>query len=351
MALCFKCASPDHKSTLCTLSTANTAGKEAYDTYVSSKSTLRGSRTGSLNQDKPPRAPLTSHERVMSMLEAKPSHPISHIYAQSSSLHLPSMKQRNCKVLKAFRSHYRTFFNKKVSECYKALPGTRPSTESPWRSALNTAVKLGKPADFSTGCDIYALERLVPRCRSFYNLLLAPTPMMSSVRASLDGPAALTVASIGSGPGQDLVVLNAYKGYCTALGYGSARLTTTLFDLYSDQWEPVAAATRAACAVEDSICGPVEPCDLRLGSCSPENAGVPVSTAGLFVFAYVLHENASYLATGGGLKEGTLLWDVLLKAKVGAHVVAADSEDRLWCAVAEAAAQLGWEVEGRTEVR
>ena len=81
-----------------------------------------------------------------------------------------------------------------------------------------------------------------------------------------------------------------------------------------------------------------------------ENRKVPIGEADLFVFAYVLHENASFLEADGRLLKGTLLYDVLLKARRGAMIMAVDSGDRLWPSVREGAEGLGWEVEDRVEV-
>ena len=88
-------------------------------------------------------------------------------------------------------------------------------------------------------------------------------------------------------------------------------------------------------------------CDLRENAASPANAAFRghVATSDLFLFSFVLHENAASVARDGAVRG--LVRDILDGAKVGACVLCMDAGRALWPALVATALEAGWTATAR----
>mmetsp|Transcript_37119 Transcript_37119/g.116790 ORF Transcript_37119/g.116790 Transcript_37119/m.116790 type:complete len:358 (-) Transcript_37119:597-1670(-) len=221
------------------------------------------------------------------------------------------------------------------------------------KRSLNQAVRDGAPADFSDPDAIvcYANDRVAPRCRYLYNLLMDPAELCGGVRRMLlPGREAVPagggelrrceVVSIGGGPGFDHLTLLSLATFLRevqpppppGLDYAEVAVTTSVYDLFAPDWEPVVGALDSACRAA-GLLGEMsnDACDVRerLSHESNDRLRAQAGTADLFIFSFVLHENATSLTTeGGGLSEGCLLPGLLEAAKPGAYIVCTDSGAR-----------------------
>ena len=200
-------------------------------------------------------------------------------------------------------------------------------------------MKDGTPADFSDPQEIrcYTVDRMEARCRYLYNLCMDDNFYSGELRR-LFMPRAqqqlVEVCSLGGGPGYDHIVLSIMAEFLDLCsGSGDEQLTlkrpqvkTRVFDLYDKAWGAVLDDVVEALGASGASAS-MHPCDLRAGIESPNNIDLKASvpTADLFLYNFVLHENASFVAN----EEKTDLMDtavvnVLEGAKVGALVFCMD---------------------------
>lgn len=257
-------------------------------------------------------------------------------------------------------------------------------------SALRGALRDGVPPDFSdaAGLTSYTQERLQARCRYLYTLLLCEDEVCSAARSQLllppraDQHRPLSVLSIGGGPAFDDVALRLLASFLAAMPCGESstaglppvQISTVVLDLYEEEWtaaaKAVATATDSATASGllggngggDATTLRLARCDVRRGLEEDVNAALAELAPGadLFVFSFVLHENAAGLLLGtdsSAAEEelprriGGCLPGLFSAARVGSFIVMMDASHRLWPSVVHAAAPLGWRATIPTRVR
>jgi hypothetical protein len=196
-------------------------------------------------------------------------------------------------------------------------------------SALRGALRDGVPPDFGDAAALtaYTQERLQARCRYLYTLLLCEDEVCSAARQQLllpqpaDGASCgttqrpLSVLSIGGGPAFDDVALRLLASFLASMPCGKTReharpvqICTVVLDLNEAEWttaaRAVAAATDSATAAGLLGGGGAEAeqlrlarCDVRLALDDSDNEAMAslTPTADVFVFSFVLHENAAGL--------------------------------------------------------
>lgn len=260
-------------------------------------------------------------------------------------------------------------------------------------SALRGALRDGIPPDFSdaAGLTSYTQERLQARCRYLYTLLLCEDEVCSAARSELLLPRAdqkqrrpLSVLSIGGGPAFDDVALRLLASFLAgmpcgenaAAGLPPVQISTVVLDLFEEEWtaaaKAVATATESATASGllggngDATTLRLARCDVRLGLGDEVNAALAelVPGADLFVFSFVLHENAAglLLETESAVADsaadesvppriGGCLTGLFSAARVGSFIVMMDASHRLWPSIVNEAAPLGWRATIPTRVR
>jgi len=95
-------------------------------------------------------------------------------------------------------------------------------------------------------------------------------------------------------------------------------------------------------------------CELLTASCNAALAR-SVAEADLFVFQFVLHENASHLRVVSNEKEedrvGGCMVGILQDAKAGAIIICTDASNHLWPALLATGCDYGWTVASGPKVR
>jgi hypothetical protein len=205
-------------------------------------------------------------------------------------------------------------------------------------AALRGALRDGVPPDFgnSAALTAYTQERLQARCRYLYTLLLCEDEICSAARQLLLPKLAplqtsaprqsavaeqhkpLSVLSIGGGPAFDHVALRLLSSFLASLQCRDARTSaghpvetsTVVLDLNEAEWS---AAAKAVAEATDSATDALfertgveqlrlARCDVRLALDDDANTAMAslAPTADIFVFSFVLHENAAGLLQNGG---------------------------------------------------
>lgn len=212
----------------------------------------------------------------------------------------------------------------------------------------------------------YALRRLKPRSRCFFDALLAPEcrgllaellQKSARARSAERGGEALRVVSLGGGPGFDAAATRALLAALVDPAAEPEALRTPLdcevLDLAPD-WEDAVGAMKAAMAdawavqsEEGSGSGSlslVAPVDLRCGEGSSVAAVVAgaVERADIVIAAYVIHENEAALVGDGMGTDACVLRgclpSVFRAARPDTVLVFLDATHRLWPAVITTAA-------------
>jgi hypothetical protein len=200
-------------------------------------------------------------------------------------------------------------------------------------TALRGALREGIPPDFGDAAALtaYTRERLEARCRYLYTLLLCedeictaarqqlllPTPSTGASVANQRRP--LSVLSIGGGPAFDHVALRLLASFLASVPPGDVGQSTTcpvevctaVLDLNETEWSAAAKAVAAAMGSATDLtlfgCTSAEQlhlgrCDVRLALNDTVNAEMAslAPTADIFVFSFVLHENAAGLLEQNG---------------------------------------------------
>jgi hypothetical protein len=257
-----------------------------------------------------------------------------------------------------------------------------------WTHRLNKAVKDGKPADFSNflANRIYSLEKLLPRVRYLYYLLMDYNPISNRIRKlfmpSKDGnedTSDVCVCSIGGGPGYDhisLCILSLFLRYVQssahAKSYRVRTVRTRVFDLFADDWQsimdPLELSTRNSLSrtvkeldlkfgeplinqeerVQESQMT-MHPCDIRMDLDGEENKELRnvLARTDIICLQYVLHENSSIIApdknhsTPNNLIHG-VVFDLLKRAKIGTFMICTDSNNFVWPVLKASAEACGW---------
>lgn len=225
---------------------------------------------------------------------------------------------------------------------------------------LAEALRRGSPADFSNHEEllVYAAGRLPMRCRYVFALLMADRddlevcgaarrlflPSWPSASSRSSPRRAVKVCSVGGGPAFDHVAVTLLASFLADVQpregregregvrapqtvAAARRVETTVFDLYAENWLPIMRAVTATSASaggtqahaegaeegaeegEEDAEGrtrgrgavSAECCDIREPLSAPCNAALARSVieADLFLFQFVLHENAAHLRLGG----------------------------------------------------
>mmetsp|Transcript_50239 Transcript_50239/g.151234 ORF Transcript_50239/g.151234 Transcript_50239/m.151234 type:complete len:333 (-) Transcript_50239:208-1206(-) len=289
-------------------------------------------------------------------------------------------ESRNTELVRDVHGSYRELFNIIITSVQRDLEEklllSADQSDSTWRYTLNSAVKDGSPADFSDpdSLRIYAVNKLMTRCRYLYLLIMDDNPLSAKIRSLFlpsliddPGTGCCRICSIGGGPGYDHVVGSAIAHYMRRMQPhsnhfpGSEKLAeklvqTQVFDLYHSDWLPIMNDLVDSCNQVEGSFVTMHHADLRLSLCATQNheLGMATLTADMFCFQFVLHENASFLERDSSTGEkmiGGAVWDILCNAKVGAFMLCTDSGNVLWPAVKNAAVECGWGYMGSSEMK
>ena len=276
------------------------------------------------------------------------------------------------------------------------------SFHNSWTYRLNKAVKDGTPADFSNlfANQTYSLEKLLPRVRYLYYLLMDYNPISNRIRnlfipSQLKGSwdrdencREICVCSIGGGPGYDhisLCILSSFFRYVQssvhARLYGVRAIRTRVFDLFADDWQsimdPLQLSTNGALSrtVKEIALEFGEPlnysqeervqeskmtmhsCDIRMDLDSSENKELRMvlERTDIICLQYILHENSSLIApdknhsTSSNTMIRGVVYDLLKRANVGTFMVCTDSNNFVWPLLKASAEACGWIFVGDTE--
>ncbi len=344
---CFKCGVPGHTSKDCT-DEATEEGAAAWEEYQGWKKDM----TAEVNdaEKEGDRSAVSAPKRARDFIAIVRKN----VAAIPNEIRDPMdvmYKRNKARATHDAISASRTAFNQFINGVKEGLVRTTSYGEEvdvsdgdALKKSLNKAVKDGAPADFSDPNAIvcYANQRLEPRCRYLYNLIMHDHHLCFEVRKMLMPGQNTTVCSIGGACGFDHVTLLAISNFLCSVQpvtCDPASVLTRVHDLYHEDWQPILARLGQACGSEMEN----ENCDLR----SPINhdSNVSVDTnSDIFIFSFVLHENASFLTEeDGSLKEDCLVWDIIQRGKIGAMIICTDAGVKMWPPIIEAASQMGWE--------
>ena len=252
----------------------------------------------------------------------------------------------------------------------KASTCTEAAAEASMTRQLQKAVDSGQHADFTNPRELmaYTRSRIKTRVRYLHALLMVDDPICAAARRLLlpsPTPTPTRVLSIGGGPGFDDVALRLLAGFLQTGGCGTKdadlditvpSIRTLVLDLFERDWAPAVAAVVEATATAQraGLVGRGEGsrlahCDitLRLDSQCGANAvlGAECATADMFIFSFVLHENAVGLLRDVAVQTGEIggvLPGLLSTAKLGAVMLCLDAGHRLWPMVAMTGRSFGW---------
>jgi hypothetical protein len=335
---CFVCGGGGHRDFDCTLETRTAAGVEAEAAFhagIAAHRTTKGPR----DARRAVRAALVAYET---------GDRLTYLAEHASKRALRALRVLSSQTFE----HMADGVTDHVSHVFDVTQ-SQAKTKTPLDADLGTAVKEGSPATFEDPVQLasYTVGRLRCRARYLFKLLTSGVPEAAAARALLSAPA-VRVVSMGGGPAFDHVALEAAAALVAALGgVDPARVHTAIFDLYAPAWAPFVDAVFDGCELNttrhpgNSVT--LHACDLRENAASPANAAVRghVATSDLFLFSFVLHENAASVARGGTIYG--LVRDILDGAKVGACVLCMDAGRALWPALAATAVDAGWTATAR----
>ncbi|GMH50785.1 hypothetical protein TL16_g00868 [Triparma laevis f. inornata] len=353
--LCFNCGGSTHTKVECHSAEQTEDGRLAFLNY---QKWLQSARPPA-----PPKKPKASPlSKFLALTREKSFQNLDPVTVARVSELARSLgnTSRNKKTLTLFTNAYRSFFNDRIrSTCknYELAIGGRGEGGETWCNTLNQAVKDGKPADFSDPQEIkcYTVDRMEARCRYLYNLCMDDNFFSGELRRLFmprEEAKEVEICSLGGGPGYDHIVLSVMAEFLKLCSCDDEnllkkpRVNTKVFDLYDEAWGSVLKDVVGALGLEESEArGSIHPCDLRGGIESPRNADLAASvpTADLFLYSFVLHENAAFVANDDKTElMNTAVLNLLEGAKVGALIFCMDSGNTLWVAIEAAASRLGW---------
>lgn len=335
---CFVCGGGGHRDFDCTLETRTAAGVEAeaaFSAGIAAYQTKKGPR----DARRAVRAALVAYET---------GDRLTYLAEHASKRALRALRVLSSQTFEEMAD----VVTDSVARAFDITQG-QAKEKTPLDADLGRAVCEGTPAAFSHAGHLasYTVGRLRCRARYLFKLLTSEVPEAAAARALLSAPA-VRVASLGGGPGFDHVALEAAAALVAALGgVDPARVHTTIFDLYAPAWGPFVDAVFNGCELttnrNSNSAVTLHACDLRENAASPANAAFRghVATSDLFLFSFVLHENAASVARDGAVRG--LVRDILDGAKVGACVLCMDAGRALWPALVATALEAGWTATAR----
>lgn len=329
--LCFHCGKEGHNTATCSLRGVveqNGAGKAAFDAYLKYVSTFNKKKATTKKgpgQKKRNRNRMYHLHQLREWMATHRNHnddnydddntpavtgdaatesvpavydPISLVQQQHPRFHT----EQDFQVVKHLHHSYRKFFNahmERIRQRFNARDDMSTNDahfsrrrkgehDQVWQTALNEAVRHGMPANFSRLQDnwIYADNKLIPRSRYLYYLLLddnaistrlrkrlllprldgvsndngaadcedkGNTSELSSMNADRPGGNVVRVCSIGGGPGYDHLAIALASWFLYKVQPGTnadgesssshalvpRTIQTQVFDLYHQEWLPM----------------------------------------------------------------------------------------------------------------
>lgn len=238
---------------------------------------------------------------------------------------------------------------------------------SPWIHSLNSAVKTGIPADFSSAIKnrIYTIEKVTSRPRYLFHLLMDSNPVSNAVRSMLLGnreQCCINIYSIGGGPGFDHIAIWLVILFLRNVNHRMAKsdqpacIRTKVFDLYNE-WSHVCLDVEKCFSqllqhLGDSIQVDVysdgglsfHQCDLRLDLCDVANSHLldNLSDVDIICLQYVMHENSSFISHDNDSRIRGLVQGILIEAKEGTVMIFTDSVNFLWSKLRVTATEHSW---------
>lgn len=386
---CFNCGEQGHQIADCSWEGEQTsAGRIAFRDYLIEIEERR--QQYSIKRPKQKRGKMHNNSQLRQWLrkhytDERIFDPISLIL----TIHSGHDSRKYDMVKKVHHSFREMFYDviERTRERFNDLHGSNQTKKSEhneiWQEALNQAVKLGQPADFSQARSnrVYADNKLIPRTRYLYYLMMDQQPICDKLRKALlpvmvdeiisgtDNEVA--VCSIGGGPGYDhmavvLVIWYLYK--MQPLGNLSnpqtirpKQVRTEIFDLYDEDWKPIMSDLENCFKREaeeltnghdkswwldnkvNMHCGDIrnklEPTEIA--EADKGHLLLTLRSADFIIFQFVLHENSSFLQNKSG-NVGGLVDSALKYAKIGAIMLCTDSTNTLWPSLEATAASYGW---------
>ena len=355
---CFQCGLVGHQTADCTVEQQTAEGMEAFLVYKAESTT----------------------RRLQYKTKKKPRHKLYHFYKLQASVQSENqicdpvalVRTTNEKVQqKDLHCSHRELFNDSISRIRDRFSHNGDNSKAKaqhdklWQRALSEAVEKGQPADFTSNYAnrVYAVNKLIPRCRYLHDLVLHDNAICAGLRRRLLPTAdtcksSVQMCSMGGGPGYDHVAICLVTWYLYKIQPQQSippRIRTRVFDLFDQEWLPILTELQECLHREaahhkddwwNSSFMTMHHNDLREEELE-EELKTAIQQADIITFQFVLHENASFIVQGDEI--GGAVAYILQEAKVSAVMVCTDSGNRLWSALMATATRHGWACKSTTD--